>query len=157
MKNILMKIILSFLYRGIKVLNKKDSQMASEIKNLPPNYKVKIETDLSNSLFWGVEFNNGQVIKLKPKQNARYDLIIKFKHKNLAFKVLMGQKSISQAYCEHYFQLFGNIYDAMAFTRVLERVEGYLFPKFINKKILKEPIEREISMFKTYMLCLFII
>ena len=151
-----MKIILHFLYKGIKVLSEVDSQIKKDIKFLPSYYKIKLETDLNNPLALCLMIIDGKVQRIKKKNNDNnFDLIIKFKHNDLAFKVLMGKKSIANAYSEHSFQLFGNICEAMVFTRILERVEGYLFPKFINKKILKEPIEREISMIKTYILCLF--
>ena len=153
MKNFLMKIILHFLYRGIKVLNGRDALISEEIKRLSNNYKIKLETDLKNAKKLCIEINNGKVKKVKDEN--KFDLIIKFKNKDLAFKVLMGMKGIAQAYAEHYFVLYGNIYEAMRLTRILEQVEGYLFPKLINKKILKEPVDREISIFKTYLLCLF--
>ena len=155
-----MKIILCFLYRGIKVLNGKDTQITEEINSLPNNYTIKISTDLYNAkqICFKVENNkktkNGKVIK-KCKNIEKCDLEIRFKNKNLAFKVFSGQKSISDAYAEHYFQMFGNIYLAMGVTRIIERTEGYLFPKFITAKCLKRPIKRQISMFKTYALCLF--
>lgn len=155
MKNFLMKIILYFLFRGLKVLNGRHSLITKDIQSLPKNYKIKIETDLINANKLCVEINNNLVNKIKDNKNEKYDLIIKFKNRNLAFKVLMGQKGIADAFAEHYFALYGNIYDAMAVTRILENVEAQLFPNFICKKILKPPINREISIFKTYILCLF--
>ena len=153
MKNFLMRIILHFLYKGIKILNNRDSYITNDIKNLPDNYKIKIETNLKNGKCLCIQ-KDGNKIK-KTKNEGDFNLIIKFKNKNLAYQVLLGKVSIADAFAKHYFVLYGNIYEAMAVTRILERAEGYLFPKFINKKILKEPIEREISFFKTYLLCLF--
>ena len=154
MKNFLMQIILHFLYRGIKVLNGKDTLITQELKRLPNYYKIKIETDLVDARKLCIEIVDGKVKKIKD-ENQKFDITIKFKDKDLAFKVFTGQKGIASAFSEHDFVLYGNIYEAMGITRVLEQVEGYLFPKFINKKILKEPVEREISIFKTYLLCLF--
>lgn len=154
MKNFLMQIILHFLYRGIKVLNGKDTLITQELKRLPNYYKIKLETDLVDARKLCIEIVDGKVKKIKD-ENQKFDITIKFKDKDLAFKVLTGQKGIASAYSEHSFILYGNIYEAMGVTRILEQVEGYLFPKFINKKILKEPVEREISIFKTYLLCLF--
>lgn len=153
MKNFLMRIILYFLYKGIKILNGRDSYITNDLKNLPDNYKIKIQTDLNSEVCLCIKKDGDKIKKIK--NEGEFNLIIKFKNKNLAYKVLMGKVSISDAFAKHFFVLYGNIYTAMAFTRILERVEGYLFPKFINKKILKEPIEREISFFKTYLLCLF--
>ena len=157
MKNLLMKIIMHFLYKGIKVLNGRDSVISKEIMALPNNYRIKLSTDINKpkcKCFAVTTKNNKRKI-VKVKNEGTFDLEIRFKNKNLAFKVFMGKKSIADAYSEHYFQMFGNIYTAMGITRIMERVEGYLFPKFINKKLLKRPFKREISMIRTYLLCLF--
>lgn len=153
MKNFIMKIILHFLYRGIKVLNGRDSVITSELANLPNGYTIQICTDLQNAKSICFKIQNGKVEKVKRPNNV--DLKIVFKNKDLSFKVFTGQISIANAYAWHYFQMFGNIYKAMGVTRILERVEGYLFPKAINKKCVKRPFKREISMFKTYLLCIF--
>lgn len=141
------------MYKGIKVLNGKDSVITKELKALPNGYTIKISTDLYKAKSICFQIQNGKVKKLKKCKNV--DLHIVFKNKDLAFKTFCGKISISNAYSEHYFQMFGNIYLAMGVTRILERVEGYLFPKCINKNCLKRPFKREISMFKTYLLCLF--
>ncbi len=153
MKNFIMKIILHFLYRGIKVLNGRDSLITDELKSLPNGYSVKILTDINRPKELCFQVLNGKIKKLKNCQNA--DLVIVFKNKTLAYKTFTGKISIANAYAQHYFQMFGNIYLAMGVTRILERVEGYLFPKCINKKCLKRPFKREISMFRTYLLCIF--
>jgi len=157
MKNLLMKIVMHFLYKGIKVLNGRDSIITNEINSLPNGYKVKLSTDIIKpkcKCFAVITKNNKRKV-VKVKNEGVFDLEIKFKNKNLAFKVFMGQKSIAEAYSEHYFQMFGNIYIAMGVTRIMERVEGYLFPKFINKKLLKRSFKKQISMFRIYLLCLF--
>ena len=153
MKNFIMKIILYFLYRGIKVLNGRDSEITKEIKQLPNGYTIKICTDLVKARSIIIQIFDGKVKKIKTSQNI--DLEIVFKNKKLAYKTFTGKVSIARAYAEHYFQMYGNIYLAMGVTRILERVEGYLFPKCISKHCLKRPFKREISMFKTYLLCIF--
>lgn len=153
MKNFIMKIILHFMYKGIKTLNGRDSVITKELKALPNGYIIKISTDLYNAKSICIQLKDGKVKKLKKSENI--DLHIVFKNKDLAFKTFCGNISIANAYSQHYFQMFGNIYLAMGVTRILERVEGYLFPKCINKNCLKRPFKREISMFKTYLLCLF--
>ena len=151
MKNLIMKIILHFLYRGIKVLNGRDSEITNEISMLPNGYTISIQTDINKpkELCFKIVDN-----KIKKCKKSIPDLQIVFKNKDLAFKTFTGKIGIANAYAMHYFQMFGNIYIAMGVTRILERVEGYLFPKCITNKCLKSPVQREISMFKTYILCI---
>ncbi len=153
MKNFILKIILWFLYRGIKVLNGRDSLVTREIKNLPENFTIKISSDIKHGKYVCFKINSGKVVKTKYAD--KIDLQIIFKDKNLAYRVFTGKLSIMEAYAEHCFIMQGNIYIAMGVTRILERVEGYLFPNKIRKRCLSKPFKREISMFKTYLLCLF--
>ncbi|MDY2696129.1 MAG: hypothetical protein SOV27_03085 [Eubacteriales bacterium] len=153
MKNFIMKIILHFMYRGIRVLNGRDSVITRELKALPNGYTIRIDTDINNAKSICIQILDGKVKKIKKPDKV--DLAIIFKNKQLAYKIFMGKISIAQGYAEHYFQMFGNIYLAMGVTRILERVEGYLFPKCINKNCLKRPFKREISLFRTYILCIF--
>ena len=153
MKNFVIKIILFFVYKGIKVLNGRDSIITNELNNLPNGYAIKISTDLYNEKYIAFKILNGKIVRIKNNQN--FDLHIVFKNKNLSYKTLTGKISIADAFSEHYFQMYGNIYLAMNVTRILERVEGYLFPKSICKKCLKRPFKREMSILKTYFLCIF--
>ena len=152
MKNLIMKILLHFLYRGIKVLNGRDSEITKEISRLPNGYTISILTDLHKSIELCFKIVDNKIKKCK--KGTKSDLQIVFKNKDLSFKTFTGKIGISNSYAMHYFQMFGNIYIAMGVTRILERVEGYLFPKCITNKCLKSPVQREISMFKTYILCI---
>lgn len=153
MKNFIMNIILHFMYRGIKVLNKRDSVITKELKALPNGYTIRIDTDIKKAKSICIKIENGKIKKIKKIQMV--DLAIVFKNKQLAYKTLTGKVSIAEGYAKHYFQMLGNIYLAMGVTRILERIEGYLFPKCISKNCLKRPFKREISLFRTYLLCIF--
>ena len=98
MKNFFMKIILHFLYKGIKVLNKRDSFVAENISKLPNNYKIKLETDLENGKTLCLQKCNKKITKVK--NEGSFDLVIKFKNKNLAYKVLMGKVGIADAFAK---------------------------------------------------------
>ncbi len=147
MKKIVLKIILFFVYKAVKVLNGRDSVITKEIKNLPNNYTIKISTTLSGLANICFQVQNEKIKRVKNSKNP--DLHIMFKNNNLAYQTLTGKVSMSQAYAQHFFVLFGNINIAMSITRIFERVEGYLLPKSNVK------LNKEISTFKTYLLCIF--
>ena len=78
-----------------------------------------------------------EVVKLVKLENRIYDKVSKY---SLGMRQRLG---VAQAYAEHRFLLKGDIKDAMSFVRVIDRTEGYLFPKFITKGILKQIPKRE--------------
>lgn len=153
MKKIICKIFAHFLYRGMKVLYKKDERVKKEIDQMKNGACFVLKFDLKGDAgFIAIEKVNNQLRKRKEIKAG--DTVITFKSLDLAFKVITGQKGLCQSYAEHDFMLDGSIYDTMAFTRVVELVEAHLFPKSVCKKILREVPEKKISMFSAYVLAI---
>ena len=64
-------------------------------------------------------------------------LIVEIKTLKAAVRMILAQMGIAQAYAYRQIVIVGNTVDAMILTRILDRVEAYLFPKFLSKKLLK--------------------
>lgn len=80
---------------------------------------------------------------VKAAKDAQPEVNIVFKNEKMAFRVFTGRLGIAGAYAAHAFTLRGNINETMGVVRIVDLVEGYLFPKFIAKHILKEIPEKE--------------
>jgi len=75
---------------------------------------------------------------LKMQKNIEQpDLIVEIKNLATAFKMITTQLGVHHVYANHKIGLIGNIADSMKFTRIAYIVEAYLFPKFLNRQILK--------------------
>ena len=83
-------------------------------------------------------------------RDARGDVVVRFKSPADAFRVFTGQIGVAQAYGEHRFVVKGNLSLALAFTRCVDRVEGYLFPAILAKRILKRLPKKEVSSARVY-------
>ena len=83
-------------------------------------------------------------------QDAKGDVTVRFKSPADAFRVFTGQIGVAQAYGEHRFVVKGNLSLALAFTRCVDRVEGYLFPAVLAKRILKRLPKKEVSSLRVY-------
>jgi len=70
-------------------------------------------------------------------KNEEADLVINYKNIECAFMVLTPQKGIPQAFAEHRMSVVGYLGDAMIFTRCINIVLCYLYPRFINKRLLR--------------------
>ncbi len=145
-KILISKIVLFFLGRGIQTLAKNDSMVKHEIQQWKENFVIQITTE-DKKVNWQIQKRKGTIVRTK---QDKVNLSICFKSVDILFQLVTGRFGVSKAYAEHRFLLQGEIKDAMSFVRVIDRTEGYLFPKFITKSILKEIPKREKSMLEVY-------
>lgn len=130
-------VVLEVLYRGIRVLSKTDTRVHQELQDLPEGQTVRFAVaadEKAPALSFTV---TGGTIR-KAEKIAVPDVNIVFKNEKMAFRVFTGRMGIAGAYAAHAFVLKGNINETMGVVRIIDLVEGYLFPKFIAKHILKE-------------------
>ena len=152
LKKSVSKVVLFFLYRGFKVLYKKDSRVKKELDALEEGFVLELKT-CENGPSLMIKKENGSIVRLK--DGERVDISIAFKSIDVAFLVLTGRLGVAQAYAEHRFTLKGDIAVAMGVVRCVDLVEGYLFPRFMTRRILKEEPKREKSVLNIYFSILF--
>lgn len=153
MKIILSRIILFFLYRGLRVLQVNDSALRGELNALPQGLTFGIRTSPNPQAPQLIIVNSPSGVR-RGKSWEIPHILITFKSLSLAFRVLTGMEGISDAYARRSFTLQGNINSAMGFVRCLEIVEGYLFPAFWARRILKRLPDKEISSLSVYLFAL---
>lgn len=140
------KIVLFFLGRGIQTLYQNDTIVHHEIENWKENFVIQITTE-NHDINWKIQKKDGKIIRVSEEKE---DLSISFKSVDILFRLVTGRLGVAKAYAQHRFLLKGEIKDAMSFVRVIDRTEGYLFPRFMTKGILKEIPKREKSIWEVY-------
>ena len=70
--------------------------------------------------------------------DRRQMLEIRFKSVEAVFRMVTVQLSAEQAYARHDLIIRGEIGQAMRFLRAIQRVEGYLFPRTMARRLLPE-------------------
>ena len=146
-KVLISRIVLFFLYRGFKIVNKLEPKVYKETANWKEGYTIKIQT-CTNGPSLVLKKGHNNIVKLKQEQKC--DLEIVFKNLDTAFLLLTGRLGIAKAYCEHRFLLKGNIMEAMSLVRCLDIVETYLFPRFISKHLVKKMETLKVPRMITY-------
>ena len=142
------KIILFFLYRGMKVLYKYDTRIRKEISNWPVGSTIVLAACKSGPYLcirrvsWGI-------VRVSSIPNP--DILITFKSLEGAFLVFSGQIGIAQAYSQHRFLVKGGIAQVMSIVRCIDLTEGYLFPKIMTKRILRKVPEKQIGSIPVYL------
>ena len=153
MKKTVLSLILQVLYRTMRVLEKRDANVAGDMAQLAEGACVRIRAGLNaDAPQLTVIHQNGRLVKGDSGQHA--DIEIVFKSVSGAFRVFTGLESIGQAYCQHRFVLTGNINETMCLVRAIETAEGYLFPRVWNRRILKHRVEKQLPSLAVYGLVL---
>lgn len=134
-------VVLFVLYRGMAVLSRRDSRVKQELMHWPKGLALKLVCGPKGpvlTLIW-----DGNRL-LRGHRFDRADITMTFKSPEKAFRVLTGQRGISDAYARHDFFLKGDIHQTMRFMRAVEITEAYLFPKIMTRRILKRVPKKEL-------------
>lgn len=149
-QQILCGIVLQVLFRAIRVLSRCDSRIRQELLDLPQGQTIKLSVspaERSRSLTFTV--SEGTVHRAD--KAAIPDIHIVFKNEAMAFRVFTGRMGIAGAYAAHAFTLRGNINQTMGVVRIVDMVEGYLFPRFMTRHILKDTPKKELPTLAVYL------
>ncbi len=151
-KNKFCNLILTFLSRGISELSKKDSQIKKEFEGLPQGFKVNIGI-LPYGTYYGI-IKTAEGLKIKKRGFSQADLVVNFKSVAEAKKVMLARINLAQSFSRHAIIVGGDLAIAMSLVRAINRVECYLFPRIMTKKILPK-IKKETFTISVYCKILF--
>lgn len=143
-------IVLQVLFRAVRVLSRCDSRIRQELLDLPQGLTVKLSVSPAvDSRSLSLAVADGTV--RRADKTAKPDIHIVFKNEAMAFRVFTGRMGIAGAYAAHAFTLRGNINQTMGVVRIVDMVEGYLFPRFMTRRILKEVPKKELTTLAVYL------
>lgn len=143
-------VVLKVFYRAIRVLSHVDSRIRDDLLSLPEGQVVRLSVAASaQAPRLTFRVTNGSIVRERHTIPADIDIV--FKNDRMAFRMFTGRLDIAGAYAAHAFTLRGNINDTMAIVRIVDLVEGYLFPKFIAKGLLKEIPQKQYPTILVYL------
>lgn len=133
-KNSFCSLIMTFLCRALAELEKKDSDIRAEFADLPEGFKINIGILPFGAYAGLIKTANG--LKIKKNGFAAADLVVNFKNVKSAKQVMLAKINLAQSFSRHALLVGGDIAIAMGLVRAINKVECYLFPRFMTKKIL---------------------
>lgn len=134
-KKMVVKTVFFIIGRALQSASRWDADIKKELSVLPDNFKIQMLV-LPKGPEMTVITRNGRFkyLGMKPMEA---DMTVNYKNMESAFMLFTARKGISRSYAEHRLSLRGNLAYAMMFTRCVIIVQGYLFPKIINRRIMK--------------------
>lgn len=145
-KNKLCNLIFPILCKGIIAGYKYDSPIKSELDKLPSNYSISLGIFPYGSYIRLVRING---VFYTTKDYSPSDLEITFKNNSCAIDTMLAKQNVAQAFAKHQLLLSGDIAHGITLVRIINRVECYLFPRFMTRKILPK-IKKEVCSLKMY-------
>ncbi len=114
-----------------------DPVIKQEVSNWPEGFRITLSVLPSGpSASWQKQ---GERLRyLGAGTSVQPDLKVDIKSLKAAVRMILAQLGIARAYAYRRIAIEGNTVDAMVLTRILDRVEAYLFPRFLSKNILKQ-------------------
>jgi len=131
----LVKIVFFVLGRALQSASRFDPVIQEELKEWPDNLSIMYKVQPFGPDMMICK-ENGQLRKrLSSEEEAT--IIIYLKNIEYSFLLMTTQKGTVQAFLESAAYLKGDVPIAMSLIRILDRVQFYLFPRIIAKRVIK--------------------
>ncbi len=132
-KTIIIQIVFFILGRALSTSSKFDRVIKKELETWPENFKLIYKVD-----------PNGPSLSLKKmhgclhrSQDNNGEMVIRIKSIEIAFLLLTARIGTVQAFIEHRATIKGDVTIGMSLIRILNRVQTYMFPRIIAKRLIK--------------------
>jgi hypothetical protein len=153
-KRMLAGVVFWFLGRGFQAAAALDRSIQEEIAGWPESFTMLMKIE-PRGPYMAMGKRKGKFIYLGSREREAH-LSVNFKNIDAALRVLLGLDGIDQAFAEHRLAMKGDIIACgMPLTRCLYRVEAYLFPSFMARRILKKMPEKRTGTLRVYIKTLF--
>ena len=140
-------IVLRVVHAALVELYGLDSRVRAEFDRMPEGMSYALQTGHSAPELY-VQWTGGRLLNLKKIEKPTCAL--RLKSTGISFRMFTGQMGLVQAYAQHAFSMQGEIADVMRLARLVNLVEGYLFPKFITKHILTDIPALQVNPLRVY-------
>ena len=140
-------VVFFFLWRAIRALYGCDSRVRAELDSWPEGTCLHMQAGPEGPhLIIRKEADGPR--RLRDRDQAQ--IHVYFKSMDSVFQLVTGRLGVAQAYAQHRFYLEGDITVTMSFVRCVDIAEGYLFPRFMTRHILKGQPVKELSSLGVY-------
>jgi len=138
LKSVFVKAILFVLGRALQYASKIDPVIQQEVQQWPEGYKVVLKVQPDGPGLGLERTSRRRLHSLGSRlQPEAADMVIYFKNLESAFLIFTTQISTAGAQAQHRLSLQGDIALSMSLIRVLDRIETYLFPRFLAQRAVK--------------------
>jgi hypothetical protein len=126
------------LGRALQSLSRNDQDIQAEVAAWPEELTLMMRVLPDGSAMTVQKEAGGRLRYLGARlPEDEVDIVIYIQNLEAGFRLLTGQVGTDVAYARHNIAVRGDISLTISITRVLNRVETYLFPAFIARRLMK--------------------
>jgi hypothetical protein len=157
-KRLINRAVLFVLGRSLQSISKHDRVIQQEVRTWPENLTLMMRILPQGGQMSVRRTPDGRLVYLGTRGNEdKAEIVISIKNTEAAFQMLTGQLGTDVAYARHCIAARGDISLTVSVTRVLNRVETYLFPAFLARRLMKRLpyipfFQKQLLRFKAYLL-----
>ena len=140
-------IVLRVVHAALVELYGLDSRVRAEFDRMPEGMSYALQTGHAAPELY-VQWTGGRLLNLKKIEKPTCAL--RLKSTGISFRMFTGQMGLAQAYARHAFTMGGEVADVMRLARLVNLVEGYLFPKIMTRRIMTDVPETEVCFLRAY-------
>jgi len=138
LKKAVNRLVLFILGRSLQSLSRSDVVIQQEVRTWPAELSMVMLIQPDKGQMGVQRMSEGKLKYLGSHTDPdKADVVIYIKNTEAAFKMLTGQLGTDVAYARHCIAARGDISLTVSITRVLNRVETYLFPAFLARRLVK--------------------
>lgn len=134
-KRVLVKVVFWILGRALRKAHRIDHDIAYYYSKVPSPLSFSFKVEPTGPCL--AVYREGEKVSYKTHCEENADIQFIFKNLDAAFMVFTASKSTIRAYAENRVSVKGDIGDVMYIMRILDRVQVYLFPRFIAERVVK--------------------
>ena len=150
-KNKLCNLIFPILCKGIIAGYHYDDIIKKDLDTLPRDFSISLGIFPYGTYIRLIRING---VFYTSKIDKPSDLTVTFKSNSAAVDTMLARQNVAQAFAKHQLLLAGDIAQGLTLVRVINRVECYLFPRFMTRKILPK-IKKQVCTLRMYTRILF--
>lgn len=139
--------VLRVVHAALVELYALDTRVREEFDRMPEGLSYALQTGYDAPQLY-VQWKEGRLARLPELEKPTCAL--RLKSTGISFRMFTGQMGLAQAYAQHAFSMQGEIADVMRLARLVNLVEGYLFPSFITKHILTDIPALQVNPLRVY-------
>lgn len=147
LQKLVVGIVLRVVHAALVELYALDTRVKDEFDRMPEGMSYALQTGHAAPELY-VQWSGGKLMNRKKIEKPVCAL--RLKSTGISFRMFTGQMGLAQAYAQHAFSMQGEIADVMRLARLVNLVEGYLFPKFITKYILTDIPALQVNPLRVY-------
>ena len=132
------QVMLQVMGRALQAMTEVDGDACRETRELPPGFRFEMRVLPAGPSMVVEHTGHGRLCFLGTRAPGTVDLSIQFKHMVHAFRVVAFQEKTAAAFAHERMLVDGDIGYAVRMTRVLNRLEAFILPRFLAARAIKQ-------------------